>query len=223
MNDRNANGKLVIFDMDGVLVDSEPAITKASIQTLAENGITAKYDDFKSFTGMGDDKFISGVCEKYSAPYDPVLKERAYELYIKHAAEWIEVFGWSKDILTKLHGLGYSLAVASASDTVKVECNLKQIGIDTAIFSALATGSDVTNKKPAPDIFLFAAKKAGFDPKDCLVVEDAVSGIQAAKAAGMRALGVTTSFDANTLQNAGADFVTNDLICLPVIVGGLLK
>ena len=215
--------KLIIFDMDGVLVNSEPAITKASIQTLAEIGIKAEFDDFKPFTGMGDDKFISGVCAKYGAEYDPELKKRAYEIYIERAHEWIEVFNWSKPILTSLHELGYSIAVASASDMIKVECNLRQIGIDTKIFCTIVTGSDVTRKKPAPDIFLCAAEKAGFDPRDALVVEDALSGIEAAKAAGMRALGVTTSFDADALQGAGADFVLDDLSVLPSIVGGLFE
>jgi HAD superfamily hydrolase (TIGR01509 family) len=209
---------LIIFDMDGVLVNSEPAITYASLQTLKERGISAEYDDFKPFTGMGDDKFLAGVCEKYGAVYDPSMKARAYEIYIEHAAEWIEVFPWSKPVLTALHGTGYRLAVASASDIVKVECNLRRIGIDTGIFSAIVTGSDVTRKKPAPDIFLKAAEKAGGVPAETLVVEDAVSGVMAAKAAGMTALGVTTSFDREALVRAGADRVTDDLSNLPAIV-----
>jgi HAD superfamily hydrolase (TIGR01509 family) len=213
--------RLIIFDMDGVLVNSEPAITKASLQTLAEAGIKAEYDDFKPFTGMGDDKFLSGVCDKYGIAYDPAMKERAYGIFLERAAEWIEVFTWSKPMLTALHASGYKLAVASASDIVKVECNLRQIGVDVRIFAAVTTGSDVIRKKPAPDIFLKAAEKAGGTPSSSLVVEDAVSGVMAAKAAGMRALGVTTSFDAPTLQNAGADFVINDLSALPVIIGGL--
>jgi haloacid dehalogenase superfamily, subfamily IA, variant 3 with third motif having DD or ED len=214
--------KLIIFDMDGVLVNSEPAITNASLQTLAEVGVKAEYDDFKPFTGMGDDKFLSGVCDKYGITYDPAMKARAYEIYIERAAEWIEVFGWSKPILTALHNAGYKLAVASASDIVKVECNLRQIGIDTRIFAAITTGSDVTRKKPAPDIFLKAAEKAGGIPAASLVVEDAVSGIMAAKAAGMKALGVTTSFDAQTLREAGADRVVDSLSELPELIGGLL-
>lgn len=213
--------KLIIFDMDGVLVNSEPAITKASIQTLAEAGLKVNYDDFKPFTGMGDDKFLSGVCDKYGMTYDPAMKTRAYEIYIERAPEWIEVFAWSRPMLTALHKAGYKLAVASASDIIKVECNLRQIGVDTRVFAAIATGSDVTRKKPAPDIFLKAAEKAGGIPSASLVVEDAVSGIMAAKAAGMKALGVTTSFNAETLRNAGADYVIADLSALPAMAGGI--
>lgn len=212
------SSKLIIFDMDGVLVDSEPAITYASMQALKERGIEAAYEDFKPFTGMGDDRFIAGVCEKYGACYDPSMKARAYEIYIERAAEWIKVFPWSKPVLESLHAAGYRLAVASASDIIKVECNLRQIGIDTRIFSAIVTGSDVTRKKPAPDIFLKAAEKAGAEPADSLVVEDAVSGVMAAKAAGMTAVAVTTSFDKQTLLEAGADLAVDDLSALPAIV-----
>jgi len=211
-------GRLIIFDMDGVLVDSEPAITYASLEALKERGILAKYEDFKPFTGMGDDKFIAGVCEKYGAQYDPSMKARAYEIYIKRAAEWVKVFPWSKPVLSKLHGAGYRLAVASASDVIKVECNLRQIGVDTSIFAAIVTGSDVERKKPAPDIFLKAAEKAGAEPALSLVVEDAVSGVIAAKAAGMAAVAVTTSFGEAALLEAGADRVTGDLFGLPMIV-----
>ena len=202
--------QLVIFDMDGVLVDSEPAITYASIETLAEIGVTAKYEDFKPFTGMGDDKFIQGVAEKYGKAYDVKLKERAYEIYLEKT-ERIEVFPSSKKTLAALAEAGFKCAVASASDLVKVEANLARIGVDPSFFAAVVTGSDVKNKKPDPEIFLKAADKASAAYRGCLVIEDAVSGVQAAKAAGMVCIAVTTSFDPQTLKAAGADFVVDDL------------
>ena len=76
-------------------------------------------------------------------------------------------------------------------------------------------GNDVERKKPHPDIFLLAAERMGIAPQDCLVVEDAVSGVQAAKAAGMTCLGLMSSFDADTLTQAGADFVAPDFTALP--------
>lgn len=74
------------------------------------------------------------------------------------------------------------------------------------------------HNKPAPDIFLKAAEKAGLEPRFCIVAEDSIAGIKAAKAAGMTAVGVTTSFDKEKLVEAGADFVTDDLSVLPEIV-----
>jgi beta-phosphoglucomutase len=203
--------KLVIFDMDGVLVDSEPAIRLASKEALAEWGVMAETEDFRPFTGMGDDRFIGGVAGKYGVAYDAAMKKRAYEIYLEKAAQRVKVYSWSKSITERLYKDGYALAVASASDIIKVECNISCIGVNKAIFRTIITGSDVKNKKPAPDIFLKAAEKAGFSPDSSLVIEDAVSGVQAAKAAGMLCIALTTTFNAELLSEAGADYIVNDL------------
>ncbi|MCL2160039.1 MAG: HAD family phosphatase [Oscillospiraceae bacterium] len=219
--------KLIIFDMDGVLVDSEGAITQASIESLCETyGIEAKHADFKEFTGMGDDKFIAGVAKKYGKDYDVGLKFRAYEIYNAHKSR-VKVFPRSKKLIHNFYNLGLKCAVASASDLVKVKVNIAKINLGKAIqistTETLASpikskrplfviaGSDVTNKKPDPEIFLRAAEISGILPEFALVIEDAVSGVQAAKAAGMVCIGVTTSFDRKTLLNAGADFVIGKL------------
>jgi len=218
--------KLVIFDMDGVLVDSEPAITHASIESLKEIGVNAKEKDFKEFTGMGDDKFIQGVAEKYGKTYDVKLKLRAYEIYTIRKNR-VKVFPKAKKLIQNINNIGLKCAVASASDLVKVKINLKRIklgkslkiitmdgsqdGMKSKRLIYVITGTDVKNKKPDPEIFLKAAQSAGISPEYCLVTEDAVSGIQAAKAAGMKCIGVTTSFNRRTLLNAGADFVIDKL------------
>jgi len=219
--------KLVIFDMDGVLVDSEPAITKASMDALAEWGVDAKYSDFKQYTGMGDDKFIGGVAEKYGVKYDIRMKERAYGIYLATASERVTVYPWSKKLISALAPL-HTLAIASASDYTKVKCNVECIGVDTSLFGAIVTGSDVQNKKPAPDIFLKAAEKAGLIDAGAksvggaaVVIEDALSGVRAAKAAGAYCIAVTTSFDDVRLREAGADFVVDDLCDAAGIIAGL--
>ncbi|MHB1154074.1 MAG: HAD family hydrolase [Eubacteriales bacterium] len=197
--------------MDGVLVDSEPAISLASKEALAEWGIEAELGDFHQFTGMGDDKFIGGVAEKHGRKYDIAMKKRAYEIYLNTAKERVNIYSWSRTMIDRLYNDGFMLAIASASDKAKVECNIACIGADIKKLSAVITGSDVKNKKPAPDIFLRAAEKAGIIPADSLVIEDAVSGVQAAKAAGMICIAVTTSFTADKLYDAGADYIINDL------------
>ena len=219
--------KLIIFDMDGVLVDSEPAITQVSIESLREAyGIDAKHSDFKEFTGMGDDKFIAGVAGKYGKEYDVKLKLRAYEIYNEHKS-WVKVFPRAKKLIHNFYNLGLKCAVASASDLAKVKVNIGKLKLGQSIrvittednaqeISAkrplyVITGSDVKNKKPDPEIFLRAAESAGIAPENALVIEDAISGVQAAKAAGMTCIGVTTSFNRQTLLNAGADFVIDKL------------
>ena len=201
----------VIFDMDGVLIDSEDAITLAGIEALKDWGIDAKPQDFKPFTGMGENKFIGGVAEKYDVAFTMDMKDKAYEIYVAKAAERVTVYPWSKPVLTGMAERGIKIALASAADAVKVTCNLECIGVDKSIFSALITGSDVKHKKPHPEIFLTAAANAGFAPNNTLVVEDALSGVKAAKAAGMLCLALTTSFAEPELRDAGADFVAHTL------------
>ena len=201
----------VIFDMDGVLIDSEKAITLAAMEALRFWGVNAEFDDFKQFTGMGENKFIGGVAAKYGVEYTFDMKDKTYEIYVATAADRVTVYPWSRQVLDGLAERGIKFALASAADYTKVACNLKCIGVDPDVFSAIVTGSDVEHKKPHPEIFLTAAKKAGFDSAETLVVEDAISGVQAAKAAGMRCLALTTSFAEPELRDAGADFVAHTL------------
>lgn len=199
--------KLVIFDMDGVLIDSEEAVTVAAVEALESWGIKASPSDFKQFTGMGENKFIGGVAELYGKEFDPAMKDLTYKIYVYTADERVTVYPWSKPIVSRLNQAGYKTAIASAADKIKVDCNVKCIGLDLSVFSAVITGSDVTRHKPNPDVFLKAAEKSGIAPQYSLVIEDAVSGVQAAKAAGMTCIALTTSFDEETLRNAGADYV----------------
>jgi HAD superfamily hydrolase (TIGR01509 family) len=191
--------KAILFDMDGVLIESEFLMRHAAIQALAEYGIEAKHEDFREFTGIGEDKFVGGVAEKYGHTYTFDMKEKAYDYFGEHVKEMAHVPPGVKDMLLALHAKGLVMAVCSAADLRKVRYNIKAIGVDESIFSALVTGSDVERKKPFPDIYLEGARRVGIDPKDCLVVEDAVSGIKAAHVAGMDAVGVPTTFSKEEL------------------------
>jgi beta-phosphoglucomutase-like phosphatase (HAD superfamily) len=89
--------------------------------------------------------------------------------------------------------------------------SLEAIGLDLGIFDAAVNGLDVERRKPFPDLFLEAAKRAGATPENCWVVEDSVSGVRAAKAAGMRCLGLLTTTTAEAIRSSGADLVAPDL------------
>ena len=108
---------------------------------------------------------------------------------------------------------GLPVAVASGADRIKVLASLEEVGMPGGLFTAIVDGNDVARKKPAPDIFLEACRRIGLPARECLVVEDAVSGVAAAKAAGARCLGITTSFDATQL--AQADWTAPDLAHVP--------
>jgi sugar-phosphatase len=125
---------------------------------------------------------------------------------------------WSVPLIEALEARGIMLSVASAADRIKVEANLACLGRGTRDFASVVTGADVERAKPAPDIFLRAAELCKVDPSDALVCEDAISGVRAAKSAGMTAAAVTTSFGREALTDAGADFVFDDLLDLLKVV-----
>ena len=204
--------KAILFDMDGVLIESEFLMRHSAIQALAEYGIQAKHEDFREFTGMGEDMFVGGVAQKYGHTYTFDMKDRAYDYFGQQVKELAHVPAGVKEMLMSLHEKGLILAVCSAADLRKVRYNIQAIGVDESIFSALVTGSDVERKKPFPDIYLEGARRVGVDPKDCLVVEDAVSGIKAAHAAGMDAVGVPTTFSKEELaQRVHPEYLLDEI------------
>ena len=206
------NYKAILFDMDGVLIESEFLMRHSAILALAEYGIEAKHEDFVEFTGMGEDKFVGGVAEKYGHTYTFDMKEKAYDYFGANVKEMAHVPNGVKEMLQALHAKGFTMAVCSAADLRKVRYNIQAIGVDESIFSALVTGSDVARKKPFPDIYLEGARRIGMEPKDCLVIEDAVSGIQAAHAAGMDAVGVPTTFSKEELmERVHPEYLLNEI------------
>ena len=210
------NYKAILFDMDGVLIESEWLMRASAIQALADYGIEAQHEDFLEFTGMGEDRFIGGVAEKHGHTYTTDMKTLAYDYYGKRVMDEVQIPDGVKEMLQTLHAKGITLAVCSAADLRKVRYNIQAIGVDESIFTALVTGSDVERKKPFPDIYLEGARRVGIDPACCLVVEDAVSGIQAAHAAGMDAVGVPTTFSKEELkQRVKPEYLLNEIKELP--------
>jgi beta-phosphoglucomutase len=206
--------KGVLFDMDGVLVDSESFICNAAIIMFKELGTTASPEDFKPFTGMGENRYIGGVAEKYKLHIDiEQVKARTYEIYEKLVTGKLSPLPGAHEFIQKCRVKGFRLVLATSTDRIKMEVNLREIGLEGDTFNSIITGLDVENKKPAPDIYLKAAKSIGLEPNECLVVEDAVSGVRAAKAAGCRCLAVTTSFEASRL--AEADWICSSLLEVP--------
>ena len=202
--------KAILFDMDGVLIESEFLMRSSAIQALADFGIEACHEDFYEFTGMGEDRFVGGVAEKHGHEYTTAMKDLAYDYYGQRVKAEAHIPEGIKEMLQALHAKGIVLAVCSAADLRKVRYNIQAIGVDESLFAALVTGSDVERKKPFPDIYLEGARRVGIDPRDCLVVEDAVSGIQAAHAAGMDAVGIPSTFTPDELrEKAAPEYILN--------------
>jgi len=200
----------VLFDMDGVLVDSEEYIRNAAVQMFMEKGYRVTPEDFLPFTGMGENRYLGGVAEKHRIPFKLEKdKARTYEIYADIAKGKLEALDGVHEFISACRKRGLKLAVASSADPVKVNINLDEIGLERSLFQALVTGLDIEHKKPAPDIFLKAAQLLDVKPGSCLVVEDAISGVRAGKAAGARVLALTTSFAAEKLPEA--DWISSTL------------
>jgi HAD superfamily hydrolase (TIGR01509 family) len=206
--------KGVIFDMDGVLVDSEPFICRASTLMFAEHGLTVEPDDFLPFVGAGEDRYIGGVAEKYGLVLDPARdKARTYQIYDEIVRGQLEPLNGVQEFIKKCRERGLKLAVASSADMVKIKINLREIGVAFEAFDVVQSGDDITHKKPDPEIFQKAAARLGIAPSESLVVEDAVNGVAAAKSAGAKCLGITSTFTAEELANA--DWHSPDLASAP--------
>lgn len=206
--------RAIIFDMDGVLVDSEPFICEAAMKMFSERGLVVRAEDFLPFVGAGEDRYIGGVAQKYGFPIDIEReKTRTYEIYGQIVKGRLQPLPGVLDFISKARQLGLRLAIASSADRVKVDINLRELGLQAQMFDAVVSGVDVAQKKPHPEIFLTAARRLNVDPSCCLVVEDAVNGVAAAKAAGMRCLGITTSFSPQELS--AADWTAPDLASAP--------
>lgn len=193
----------VIFDMDGVLTDSEHLISQAAVAMFRERGLGVRPEDFHPFIGTGETRYLGGVAEKYRFPLDlAAAKTRTYELYLELVPAALHAFPGATDLVRTCRAAGLKTAVASSADRIKIDANLHKIGLPPEGWDAIVTGEDVEHKKPAPDIFLAAARKLGLETVACVVVEDAVNGVQAAKAAGMRCIAVAQSFPADRLGQA---------------------
>ena len=193
----------VIFDMDGVLTDSEPLINAAAVKMFREKGLEVQPEDFRPFAGTGDDRYIGGVAAKYSFAIDlPSAKKRTYEIYLERVPLELEAFPGAVELVRACKSNGLKVAVASSADRIKIDANLNKIGLPPGMWDAIATAEDVQHKKPAPDIYLASARKLGLSPEQCVAIEDAVNGVQAAKGSGMRCVAVAQTFPPELLQSA---------------------
>jgi HAD superfamily hydrolase (TIGR01509 family) len=203
----------VLFDVDGVLVDSEAFIAEAAIAMFAERyGVVATRDDFLPFVGMGEDRFIGGVAEKHGVALDlEADKTRTYELYFEVIHGRLREIPGAADFVRKCRARGLKTAIATSADRRKLDANLGEIGLSESDFDAAVDGLQVRRKKPFPDIYLEAARRVGIEPGRCVVIEDAVSGVRAAKAAGCACLAIIGTFSEAELRAAGADYFGVDL------------
>ena len=202
----------ILFDVDGVLVDSEASIAEAAVLIFAElYGAVVRPAEFAPFIGTGEAAYLRGVAAIHGIELDiERAKARTYALYFEVIRGRLKAVPGAVALVRSLGAAGMKSAIATSSDRVKLEANLREIGLHVSDFGAVVTGLDVERKKPFPDIYLEAAKRIGCAPGDCLVIEDAPEGLRAGRAAGCDCVGLSTSFPAEVLAAAGARRVIAD-------------
>lgn len=177
----------IIFDMDGVLVDSEPINTEIEKRQFLQNNLTVSDDEHQKYLGISSEAMWKEIAGRHSlnVPVDQLIEQnRTESLRYFTEMDEIPVMPGLIDILNKLQAKNYPMAVASSSDPEIIELILNKTGI-RKYFQEIASAKEAGKSKPEPDIFLLAAKKMGVNPRMCLVIEDSENGIEAAHRAKM--------------------------------------
>lgn len=230
----------LLFDIDGVLVDSEPFLLEACKLFFRRRGVEVGMADFLPFVGRGENRYIGGVAERRGVPIEiESAKREVYALYDEIASGRIATplgrmrpMAGVREFIGEAKGAGLKVALASSADLAKVLINLKAAGYEMGDFDFVVSGSAVERKKPYPDIYLLAASKIQVAPGRCLVFDDAESGCAAGAAAGCRCVGVLGSFSKEALLSSGAQAVVRDFLDLrgfktasglALLVDGLIK
>ena len=209
--------RLVIFDCDGVLIDSEPIANRVLAEQLEEAGLAMSLEEtMHAFVGRTRDGCIDlagrmlgrALPEDFGARWDAALYA-ALERDVKPVPGIVEV----------LDGLGLPWCVASNGEPERMRLALRAAGLLGRVGNRLFSAREVARPKPAPDLFLHAAQAMGAEPRDCVVVEDTPTGVKGGVAAGMRVLGYAGAAhaDATELGALGAE-VFRDMRELPGLI-----
>lgn len=210
---------LVIFDCDGVLVDSEPIAARLTAEAVSELGWQMSPELAKTeFLGDTFTNIIRRVEQKIGrqVPADWPARSQA-NLFAALGRELTPVRG-VRSAIDALLDAGATLAVASQGSHDKMRLTLGVTGLLPFFTDRIFSASQVSRPKPAPDLFLLAAETLGFSPQESVVVEDSTRGVKAALAAGMRILGYTASVGRDAIAAAGAEPV-DDLALVPGLLG----
>ncbi|WP_375767849.1 HAD family phosphatase [Archangium gephyra] len=212
-----------IFDLDGTLVDNLPFHVQAWVAMSRALGVETPAERFeRDFNGWRNEEIFPALLGR-PVPAEELarLSEQKESHYRALYAPHLTPLRGARELLVRLRDAGVRLAVASAGPRPNRAFVLDGLQL-RPFFSQVIGAEDVTRGKPAPDLFLAAARALGVDPAACVVFEDAVHGIHAARAAGMFAVGVATLTPADILRDAGAHWVTSDFASLPADVEELL-
>jgi HAD superfamily hydrolase (TIGR01509 family) len=209
----------VTFDLDGVLADSEPWWNQIDAKLLAEHGVNYHGEYHRNVLGVSYRLAIEFYKNAFhiSASVEELMRRRG-ELATDFFANRVGLFPSAKTTLEQLREMRLHLAVATSSVRASASPFLDRTGT-RSFFDVIVTGDEVQQGKPDPDIYLRTAKKLGIAPEACLVIEDALAGIAAAKAANMRVAAIPdTRFVDQREYEKKADYVLGNLSEIPALI-----
>ena len=208
---------LVIFDCDGVLVDSEHLTHRVLHEMLLDQGVDITYDDtILLFMGSSSAAFLEKVSSLCGGHVAPDFIERFRAGMALAFAESLTAVSGIEDVLSVLP---MDYCVASNGRHAKMRLTLGKTDLLARFENRIFSAEDVAHPKPAPDLFLHAAKTMGVAPADCVVIEDSPTGVRGAREAGMRVLGYVGMATAQSLLEAGAHEVFDDMADVPRLLG----
>lgn len=207
--------KAVLFDMDGVIAETEHVHVEAEKQTLLKYGVQITEDELHRYTGTTAKQMFMELIAKYKlhTTFEKIFNEKE-EIMFKLLETDVQPVKGVIELMRKLKEKYVKLAVASSSHRRLVQYVLKKLEI-TELFDSIVSAEDVAHGKPDPEIFLMSAKRLKVNPAECLVVEDAKLGVEAAKEAGMKCLGYRNPHSGKQ-DLSKADIVTDDFSSLDV-------
>jgi HAD superfamily hydrolase (TIGR01509 family) len=200
----------VIFDMDGVLIDSEPLHFGVLNEVLAVDSHAMDHAEYEQFIGTTTEVMFESLIGRYHLPGSVLDCTRRYQaavLRVLHQPHALQPGVLA--LIARLRELGLRLGVASSSNRAWIDATLDSLRLANR-FDAIVSGDDVAHSKPHPEIYLLAADRLGVNPDRCLAIEDAPNGVRSAFVAGMTVLGVRTPYTAH-LRLDGAERIVDSL------------
>jgi HAD superfamily hydrolase (TIGR01509 family) len=212
--------ELVIFDCDGVLVDSEPLSNQLFVEALAGLDLHITLEECVNvFVGRPPETNVATIEKMLGRPVPENFMGDLLAKTNVHFSKHLEAI---PGIETALSKIDLPVCVASSSTPDMIRRNLALTGLLDRFGENIFSSTQVKNGKPAPDIFLFAARNMDVKPESCVVVEDSVAGVKAGRAAGMNVLAYTGTFPKEALKEAGAHTLFDDMALLPQLIGAVL-
>ncbi len=214
--------KAVIWDMDGVIADTAPYHFRAWREVFLRKGARYSEDDFRRNFGKRNDDIIKNILGSgiLSAEIESIAAEKE-KLFRRRACSQIRPLPGAIELMQALEEHGFCQSIGSSAPLENIEMVIQRLGIDS-FFRVIVSGREVTEGKPSPMVFLLAAHRLGIKPRCCVVIEDALAGVSAAKRAGMPCIAVTNTSPRTEL--GGADLIVDTLKEVTITkLEGLLK